>query len=147
MPAVGRTTTLIPFARRRGARAWFESLAANQGFVVNPGFGPDRPVAEVNHGRWIAFCPFCRGAEMVDPGEPIFFCLSCGNAEAGFRFLRVDFPSPPGMREIEDVLDPRPSPNQNWHAGETVAQLMAENEAFLHGNQTPPRHPVPGRGR
>ena len=40
--------------------------------------------AEINRGRWLANCPWCGGAEMVDPDNPKFLCLSCFNAEILF---------------------------------------------------------------
>ena len=39
----------------------------------------DAPVvnARVNHGRWIADCPFCTGSELIWLEEPsLFFCFS-----------------------------------------------------------------------
>lgn len=47
--------------------------------------------ARIDFGRWIADCE-CGGAEYVDPDEPIFFCLSCGNAATSGRAREVIFP-------------------------------------------------------
>lgn len=48
--------------------------------------------AEVNAGRLIVCCPFCMGAEMADPANPRFFCLSCYNEQAGGKWIKVTFP-------------------------------------------------------
>lgn len=47
--------------------------------------------ARIDFGRWIADCE-CGGAEYVDPDEPIFFCLSCGNSATSGRAREVIFP-------------------------------------------------------
>lgn len=58
--------------------------------------------AQINRGRWIAICPDCHNAEAVDPEEPVFFCLNCGNIGNGRKFRPVNFP---GEREdIEEVM-------------------------------------------
>lgn len=88
----------------------------------------DAPVihAEVNQGRWIARCPFCAGAELVDLEEPLFYCLSCYNATAGHRWLRVRLPRE--RTAIEVALEKRPlMAIRNWHPSETVTALRAEN--------------------
>lgn len=88
--------------------------------------------AEVNYGRWIAHCPVCPGAEMVDPEDPRFFCLSCDNAAFGRRMLRVEFPDPITRGVIERLLLARPVPQtRNWLPHETVLHLRQENAA--HG--------------
>lgn len=48
--------------------------------------------AQIDGLRWICKCE-CGGAEVVDPGEPLFFCLSCLNKEtANGRLRNVVFP-------------------------------------------------------
>lgn len=91
--------------------------------------------ARVNHGRWIADCPFCAGAELVDPIDPRFFCMSCDNDSKGGRWLRVTFPV--NLQEIEAILESRPSDTfKNWdpRVGETAAGLRRENELALNPN-------------
>ena len=81
-------------------------------------------LARVNYGRWIADCPDCAGAELVEPGK-LFSCRSCG-AEP----RRVVFPDERG--EIEELLLARPmAENRNWEPGETLADLRRENEEYL----------------
>ena len=48
--------------------------------------------AQLDFGRWIARCE-CGGAEAVDPSDPVFFCVSCGNYRNSGRLRRVEFPA------------------------------------------------------
>jgi hypothetical protein len=54
--------------------------------------------ARIDWGRWIADCE-CGGAEYVDPNEPLFFCMSCGNKITSGRARKVIFPK--NIDEIE----------------------------------------------
>jgi hypothetical protein len=84
--------------------------------------------AEVNHGRWIAKCPFpgCRCAEMVDFGRPTYWCNECRNRLTRNRPVRLVIPEERYL--IEAVLMRRPEQRfRNWLPGETIAQLEAEN--------------------
>ena len=81
--------------------------------------------AIVNHGRWMVKCPFCAGAEVLYLERLQFMCLSCFNAEAQYKFLRVKLPK--AWRRIEEILMRRPIQNRNYE-GETLKQLLAENE-------------------
>ncbi len=84
--------------------------------------------AEINHGRWIVKCPFCSGAEMAEPGDPRFYCLSCYNEQAGGKWLKVIFPSTSHVKKIEAELLKRPKKaNINWLPTETLKQLQDEN--------------------
>jgi hypothetical protein len=90
-------------------------------------------VAYVNHGRWVADCPSpaCTGAELVDPDEPRFYCLSCYNAAFGGLWLPVRFPPERERQAIERALLARPrARNRNWYPGETVAQLEEEHRRY-----------------
>lgn len=114
--------------------------------------------ARFNHGRWIADCPDCLGAENVSPGDKFI----CGNefpnkhaylykrikTNKGDRYRRVaDIAKrkraeadavalgkryaitwPKEKDEIEQVLRMRPVENMNWEPGETLADLRQENE-------------------
>lgn len=109
---------------------WFKLQAAGRFFKFDA-----RPLnqvrAEVNHGHWIVKCPVCPGAEEADPLEPVFYCLSCGNAENASRVMDVVFPDAHERAAIELVLLRRPVANRNWRPGERPADLLAENAA--HG--------------
>jgi hypothetical protein len=81
--------------------------------------------AEINHGRWLIRCPHCAGAEEADPKEPIFYCLSCGNADVGGHIMLAVFPL--GVAAIEKTLLMRPMENRNWDPKESLQDLEAEN--------------------
>lgn len=100
-------------------------------------------VAEVNQARWVVNCPFCQaGGEMVDPADPRFFCLSCFNKENGSQWITVQFPS--DRAEIEALIDTRLDDDwKNWH-GESVQQLLEQNEVGFHHSWTAPRTWVTG---
>lgn len=91
--------------------------------------------AEVNHGRWVARCPFCPSAQVVSPVDARFICAGldgCANATVRGAFVQIVFPDDRERGLIEAALLQRPErPNRNWRAPETVASLIEENEA--HG--------------
>lgn len=128
--------TLADYHKTRRGSSKNESFVANvivsrRGSLLPPVRGSlsdtELPV-EVNHGRWIVNCPFCPGAELADPDDPRFFCLSCGNADANHEWLRVRWPV--DKEVIEAVLLARPKDEtQNWKEGEPVDKLQAENES------------------
>ena len=78
-------------------------------------------MARVDHGRWLADCLRCPGAELVAEGRP-FVCESCGfTSEMPPRFPRA-------RSKIEALLLNRPyAQNRNWSPGETVVDLEREN--------------------
>ena len=55
--------------------------------------------AEISWGRWIAICE-CGGAEVVDPDDPFFFCLSCENEKQNGKLRPVNFPD--NIRAFEE---------------------------------------------
>jgi hypothetical protein len=80
-------------------------MAAQRGAIAFPWDGRtvngEAVEAFVDHGRWLAQCPICNGAEYVDAETPIFFCCSCGNGDV--RSARpVKFPS--NREEVEAEL-------------------------------------------
>ena len=77
-------------------------------------------LARVNHGRWIADCPDCAGAELARDGR-LFICHNCSSGPHQVIF--------PAEREvIELLLSWRPEINRNWEVGETVENLERENK-------------------
>lgn len=87
----------------------------------------DSPIvlARVNHGRWIADCPFCTGSEMAWFEQPsLFICFSCRNKAVSGHLLRVVIPK--NYLKIEDILMIRHPVNRNWE-GETLSALKSEN--------------------
>jgi len=93
--------------------------------------------ARVNHGRWIADCPGCNSALVVDLSELVFMCVECANAANDGQWFAVTVPS--NRKAIESELLKRPmngrnpseAINRNWEPGETLAMLKQENTA--HG--------------
>ena len=59
-------------------------------------------MAEINHGRWLANCPWCASAEMVSKVEPIFWCTECHNRAHDELPILVVFPGE--MARIEEVI-------------------------------------------
>jgi hypothetical protein len=111
--------------KRSGLLAWLIQQSRSIGFdLKTEPWGEVR--AEVNHGRWIARCQCCGGAEEVAWQEPVFFCLSCGNADNDSHVMSVVFQA--DKKAIESLLLMREIENRNWHPGETVESLQQENK-------------------
>lgn len=85
-----------------------------------------RAFAYVNHGRWIADCPFgCGGAELAR--DDTFMCRECANASVRHRPLPLVWPAEDDVRAIEAALVVRPVLNRNWNLNESIGALLAEN--------------------
>lgn len=67
----------------------------------------DPVIARIWQGQWIADCE-CRGAQFVDPSEPIFFCTDCLNRLNNGRARPVAFPAEAERMEIEKLILARP---------------------------------------
>lgn len=124
-----------------------------------------RPVrARIELGQWIADCE-CGGAEFVDPDEPIFACMSCGNRVDSGRVREVIFPTPAQREEIERIVLERPVNDirglddlerahmaramieiempdgrrlpltRSWNPGESIEDLVKENEPVRQWKQ------------
>lgn len=82
--------------------------------------------AYVNHGRWVADCPFgCGGAELAMDDR--FICRECHNAQARHRPIPLVWPSPEDASAIAAALSVRPLANQNWNLNESIGALLVEN--------------------
>lgn len=100
------------------------------------GLDKRRVQAEINPtpedgGRWIARCPspFCSGAELVDPTDPRFFCITCENVLTKGDWIGVTFPR--DWEAIEAELSLRAfKQTQAWVPGETVEDLIQQREAL-----------------
>lgn len=79
----------------------------------------------VNHGRWIAECPDCHGAQLACRSDHRFLCIDCGNIAVGNLWRAVHWPADPDG--IEEALRHRPLENQNWDHPQTVEDLRAES--------------------
>lgn len=62
----------------------------------------------IDSSRWVAFCPYCNGAEAVDPQEKIFFCFKCNMFDNDHAALPVEFPDARTIKKIVAVLMERP---------------------------------------
>ena len=87
--------------------------------------------AYINHGRWLADCPQCNGAELVKVGQP-FVCrglVGSGgfHGETNVCGFSADVEFPKDKFIIEGILIPRRTENRNWRSGETVEFLRDEN--------------------
>ena len=85
----------------------------------------DPPVmAQCFEGAWLVRCE-CGGAEYAWE-EGLFWCFSCGNETSGHKVRRSVFP--PDREAIEAVLHRRRLKRRSWLIGETVDDLIRENE-------------------
>lgn len=88
-------------------------------------------LAEVANAVWRVDCPFCSGAQVIEPFQP-FFCVDCLMAGNDGYAMTISWPSPEERRAAEVLLLARPAPvNMNWlrSKGETVQTLVLENIA------------------
>lgn len=89
--------------------------------------------AYVDHGRWIACCPFCPSAQVVSPEDPFFLCAGddgCVNLPIQGAYVAVVFPDETTQQDVEAVLLERPAMStRNWLPDETADDLLAENVA------------------
>ena len=83
--------------------------------------------AEINHGRWIAKCDLCGGAEVVDPEDPFFLCLTCLNALLGGRVRRAWFPAGHKLFELV-LLEREGAEDRNWEPGDSLDKLKRQNK-------------------
>lgn len=90
-------------------------------------------IAEFNHGRWIARCPDCNGAEEVKRGQK-FWCLSDQwNFEKGWQEnppveYMVAFPSKDNEKSAMRLIRLRKVGNMNWlPQSESIQFLRDEN--------------------
>jgi hypothetical protein len=87
-------------------------------------------VAFVNWGRWVADCPDpdCSNAEELTAAAAVMVCGFCS------RSWPIVWPVDVAL--IDAALSVRPVPStRNWVPGETVTDLLDENERHLTGVQ------------
>lgn len=157
--------TAMDYARREGAktvRERIELICKKMGKTNDSpikGEPEGKPVAaEINFGQWIAHCPDCKGAEAVDPDEPIFYCCSCGNFTNGGQPRAVIFPSEKERIAIEKEILKRPVKvgmgthyierltlaepmirdakgllSRSWTTGETLNEIKEQNKSLRGG--------------
>jgi hypothetical protein len=109
---MNRIVTATDVARRDGfqtAREWMRAISMElkqKGgcpAVFSGNMGQGRVYAYISNSRWMAVCdePGCAGCEYVDPADPIFYCLTCGNSGSG-NGKQVIFPQ--NYKDIEAAL-------------------------------------------
>lgn len=155
---MGKIITALDIARRDGkqnVRDWVKFMSLNlaqRGKLASPWLGKisGKPVAaRIDFGRWIADCPYCGGAEYIDPDDPFIFCLSCNMVDNKGAALPVIIP--PDRDIIESLVLARPVHNKNlgnaiqnallakpvigglsrsWNAQESVEDLRNQNKAI-----------------
>ncbi len=104
-------------------RDWFRLTLHHILVEISPELSSETVKARILYGRWLVDCPVCKGANDVDPGEPVYVCSSCGWPE---KFVTVEFPRERSV--IEQILLRRPIiSTRNWFPGETVEMLLKEN--------------------
>lgn len=85
--------------------------------------------AVVNHGRWLAPCPWCASAQLASREDRRFFCIECLNLKADGKWATVVWPEQ--SDEIEAVLSMRPNKgNRSWLAHESLGDLLRENQTY-----------------
>jgi len=88
--------------------------------------------AVVNAGRWIVSCVFpgCGGAQYASFNDRRFHCVDCDSKAIGGKWVEVLWPR--NLVEIEAALGiHRPLVAQNWVTGETVEDIIKQDEAHM----------------
>ena len=65
---------------------------------------------------------------MASRDDRRFFCVACLNEKQDGKWRPVTWPKKKDADAIEAQLRPRMTENANWLPGESVADLVAENE-------------------
>ncbi|MCP4299433.1 MAG: hypothetical protein GY783_02505 [Gammaproteobacteria bacterium] len=90
-----------------------------------PWDSPERAMARVNHGRWIADCLWCRSGMLTRPEMGVAYCAECG---ALYHKTQVEYPRESDA--IERILLRRVRrEQQNWDWRQTVEALEQENQS------------------
>lgn len=82
--------------------------------------------AYVNWGRWLADCPSCNSAEVLQASQDTFVCsaVDCRYTD------QILWPA--SAEDIEGLLRPRRLKNRNWVPEASMDVLRAENVAHAH---------------
>jgi len=140
-------------AKLRGAKSFRDYLIrlARQRSMLftNQVTQQDAVQARIDFQRWVADCDCCGGSEYVDPDDPVFFCLTCGNQKYGGKLRKVIFPEAKAELEAAvlerqvnapEVLDPigqamtvklTDGISRSWNPGETVGDLREQHQVAM----------------
>lgn len=92
-------------------------------------------LAHVNHGRWVAVCPFCGSSQVATVTDRRFLCAganACANSAIGGAFVQVVWPSDRDRVRIEELLlEVSDIGLRNWNPSETVEQLRSQLELHV----------------
>lgn len=126
-----------------GVWAWFVSddgplgrKAARHSIILpHPGevSSAGAAIAHLNRWRWMVACPDCAvDFQLAFESPAVFMCSACWNAQAGYTWRRVVFPSE--RDRLESILGSPaiPPPDRNWLPGWTVERATIEA-----GNRSP----------
>ena len=108
---------------------WSAPVPLAQAMAARVGPAEIAVAVYANHGRWIAECPDCSGAQIASANDYRFMCTTCANVAVEGLWRPVVWPEE--TVAIDEVLSARPVVNQNWTPGETLADLAAEVVAEL----------------
>lgn len=125
-PVISTLETVHGRALRAAGGIAVDLMAKHRHPTWEPRRAAGKIAARVNHGRWIVECPQdrCGGAQLASQIDLRFVCVECGAGP-----YKVVWPKT--RAAIEEALEPRPEANRNWHPGETVKDLHAENAGHL----------------
>lgn len=115
-----KAITALDYAKREKAKSTRErirKLATKWALHLDEKIAGKPVKARLDFGRWLADCE-CGGAEAVDPGDPVFFCVSCGNERTSGKLRRVVFPS--DYKQIEKDVMARPLKRRG--TGDAISQ-------------------------
>lgn len=88
----------------------------------------------VEHGRWLADCPWCKAAVFAPLTDPRFFCPECMNTPVAGEFVRLQMPDEQTREQIVELLVKVPDEScRNWLSHETVAELARQVHEFNGG--------------
>ena len=82
--------------------------------------------AVVDGSRWIARCPYCNGAEMVNYTTLRFFCCECRNRDNGHDYLTVTAPLADREAIERELLLRDDWRYRAWTPGETIDDLRRQ---------------------
>lgn len=88
------------------------------------------PTEAGHEAQWVVTCDCgCQTTVFVWLDTPLALFTRCWNQDWRKRWRPVVVPEPEMRAEIDRALSLRPVRNRWWNPGETVADLLAENEA------------------
>jgi hypothetical protein len=132
MPRITTVEQRYPPVPGKGPALWTAHYCWSRKDI--PKFTPTQIVntvitrARVDHGRWMADCPFCPSAQIISKDDRRYFCPECVMEKIGGAMVHVVWPSDDKVAEIERLLLRRPRPAaMGWMPNQSVSELAIEN--------------------